>query len=233
MGVGNEDLAIYPSVGSTVGGVTAWTAATAFKATQLVSFGGMTWSAIDNHTSSTTFPTDYAHWLALPAPLLYPDQSPTVAPADHIISRFASGHGWTGTGVTSDATQGPFGGASLKITTLGAGVSVNATGPSITPLDMSADAIRIWLKVDDPTKLKTTSCLFFLYGPTLSDSFAIAPSFTFNTGEFEPFTIPQKAWGSAGSPNFNNIIRGQLRIVDQSTGAVNVWCGGYEGVKAA
>ena len=57
-----EDTKKWEKLGGSVGGVSEWTAKVDYEAGQLVTYGGIYYKALSDHTSSEAFTTDLAQW---------------------------------------------------------------------------------------------------------------------------------------------------------------------------
>jgi hypothetical protein len=150
-------------------------------------------------------------------------------PPQRIITRFASGHGWTGG--ADDTTVKLYGDRSYKGTTDGVGTQKVLAGPSTPVTDWSGTVVRVTFRVDDPSKLGSTQ--FVVDAPSGSTyTFSIVGST--NAGDFltanewQTFTFPLAAASTSGTPTWTTVSRPRLVTRDRGAGAVNVWMAAVE-----
>ncbi len=148
----------------------------------------------------------------------------TLSPPSRIISRFASGHGWTGG--TDDTSVKLYGDRSYRGITNGTGTNLTLSSPVFSAQDWSSSYLRVALRISDPTKINNLQV--FVDSGSVGNAY-IATLATGNTAvnvlkvdEWTIFTIPRSAFSIPATPGWNNIVSVRIRVQDKSTGAVTL-----------
>jgi hypothetical protein len=148
----------------------------------------------------------------------------TTIPPSRIISRFPSGHGWTGG--TDDTTVKLYGDRSYRGITNGAGANLTLSSPVFAAQDWSGSYVRVVLQVDDPARINNLQ--LFVDSGSVGNAY-IGTIATGNTapnlvraGDWSVFTLPRSAFSIPTTPGWNNIVSVRIRIQDKSTGAVTL-----------
>lgn len=143
----------------------------------------------------------------------------SMPPPSAVVTRFASGHGWTGG--TADTSTFLYGTQSYRGTTNGSGSSLYLESPTFSPVqNWSAKTIRLVLRVDNLARLDTLQV-----NVTHGSGNAVSATVQGNVlaGEWSILTLSRAQFGTAlGTPNWANVDGIYLRIVDTGAGAVNV-----------
>lgn len=145
-------------------------------------------------------------------------------PPSKVISRFPSGHAWTGG--SDDLAIKLFGDRSYKGTTNGTGTNLTLASPALTAQDWSASYLRIVLRVDDPTKVNTLQV--FVDSGSVGNAYiaTVATSalstFLLKVDDWVTLTVPRSAFTIPATPGWSNIVSVRVRIQDKSTGAVTL-----------
>lgn len=157
---------------------------------------------------------------------------PAKARPSRIITQFQSGHGWTlanprGT-LSTDTTNYLFGSQSVKITTEGDSNITGLRSGSLGGLDLSDRWLRLWVRVDDSTKLSQ----LVLY--VTSDNFSGYQTYevaiggpgngrTARDNEWFPITVDlENPTTTSGSVDLESISHLQLSVYDNGN-PINVW----------
>ena len=145
---------------------------------------------------------------------------PSLPAPSKVITRFASGHGWTGG--SDDPTFRLDGVASTyKLVTNGTGGSLYGSSPTFsTPLDLSSSVLRFRIAVDDPTKMLTNQ-VYVDCGT--GNGFVGNLQGNYLANEFSTITLPRSIFtANTGTPLWTNVTGIRLRFQDKSTGAITV-----------
>lgn len=136
-----------------------------------------------------------------------------------ILTRFASGHGWTGG--ADDAGTVLYGSQTYKRTTSGTGAGGNIISPTFTtPVDFTGHVLRIVLRVNDASRFLRTIC-YVTTGSGNVLSATIQANYISN--EWVIITLSRPNFTvTAGTPNWTGVTRIDLATYDKGTGPVDV-----------
>jgi hypothetical protein len=131
----------------------------------------------------------------------------TSMPDDSVITRFASGHGWTsayattGTITLNDATNYCEGSQCATITTSGAGDNTGIKHWALTSMDFTAKMLKVKIKITNGAHLKADNTGLFVYlgSNSMSKYFLWTP---WNT-QTQPY-IPDGVWTELTLPFYDN-----------------------------
>lgn len=164
---------------------------------------------------------------------------------------FDTGHGWTGSGsaasTADDATTFYRGSNSVKVVTNGAGGQTHVRKTGLTSMDLTNKALRIVVKVQDPTHLRTTQTIRI----TVASDSGFVNSYTFDVyahgtpaadrfiqaNEWVVFTVPWSMVSAAsGTYSLTNGVPSSrsgftaisVNLWDDSAGAVTWWLDSVE-----
>lgn len=132
-----------------------------------------------------------------------------------LVTRFQSGHGWTGA-TADDTSVYLYGTQSYRLTTNGAGTAQFVSSGTFTAQDWSASTVRVVFRLGDPTKITTFQC-YLTHGSgnvvqASIQNVAIA-------GEWYIATIARSQFATAsGTPNWANVTQVQFRTIDTGGG---------------
>lgn len=139
-------------------------------------------------------------------------------PPSKVITRFASGHGWSSG--SDDTSNFIYGDRSYKGVTNGTGGSLYLSGPTFTAQDWSSSIIRITAMVSDPTKTQTFQ-IYLTMG--VGNTVVCSVPNNLMANEWGVFTVARSMFTTAaGTANWSNVTQVQLRFQDKSTGAITV-----------
>jgi hypothetical protein len=151
-------------------------------------------------------------------------------PPSRIISRFASGHAWTGG--SDDTVIKLYGDRSYKGTSNGAGGSLYLSSPTFAAQDWSASYLRVAVRVDDPTRVN--SLQFYVDSGSVGNAYIATictdatAELMLRTGDWTFITVPRSAFTIPTTPGWNNIVSVRVRWQDKSGGAINAHVGAVE-----
>lgn len=150
-----------------------------------------------------------------------------------IVSRFPSGHGWSGG--TDDTSVVLYGDRSYKVVTDGAGTTKTLSAASTPVLDWSNKYVRIALRVDDPLKLGAVQLWMDNGGGSAYFSQFIGNSGAENfltANQWGWLTLPRAVFATSGTTtgvaSWATVSRPRLVVKDRGAGAVTVWLGAVE-----
>lgn len=148
-----------------------------------------------------------------------------------MLTTFDTGHGFTrqsaGGVQANDMSIRVMGSQSLRLTTVGDGVSVFSRSGSVGPFDLTGRQLRTMIRVDRPDELGDITIQIS------SDGFTNYCSWQIDGNQLRPLLCADEwvtttlAWGNAivnGSPARDSIDRLQVRVTDRGNGTpVNAW----------
>jgi len=139
----------------------------------------------------------------------------SMPPPSRIISRFASGHGWTSG--TDDTAVKLYGDRSYRGTTNGAGGSLYLSSPTFAAQDWSKSYVRVVARIDIPTRVAT----FQVWADSAGGSWVAGwPGTLARVDDWTVFTLPRSAFTvGTGTPDWTAITAVRIRFQDKGGSA--------------